>query len=118
VSEWGHDFKRGGSGVWGGGQEMCDVGASTAGRVGGRLEERGELTSEVRGASGQQRCRGGPAGQRAGARVRREWRRQTGPTGQRERGGRRAGARSYANWAENDRLGGWASFAFSFILKF
>jgi hypothetical protein len=88
-------------GAWGGGREARDMDASTAGRAGWRLEERGELTSGVHAAATQARggervttltrWTRGTERERAEARVRRERRRQTGRTGQRERGCGRAG---------------------------
>lgn len=49
-SKWGVNSK-GGSSVWGCGRETRDMGASTTGHAGWRLEERGELTSGARVAA-------------------------------------------------------------------
>jgi hypothetical protein len=88
----GHDFKRGRT-RGRGGREMRDVGASTVGRAGRRLEGRRELTCGVSGAVGEgawasgvvliggQREKEGATGARGAGR-----RRQAGPTGYRESG--------------------------------
>jgi hypothetical protein len=109
-SEWGRDFKKGGSGAWGGGQETCDVGASTAGRVGERLEERGEqatmLTGRARGVESR--------GAREGSGIDRP----SPPARGREEAGARTREAMPTGLKGIGWEGVWASFAFSFILKF
>jgi hypothetical protein len=105
--------------------------ASTTGRAGWRLEERGELTSGGHGAATQ--ARGDErvttlTGWTRGTEKDREPRRAcegsdvdrpAAPDRGREGAAVRACGRSWADWAEKaGREGVWASFAFSFILKF
>jgi hypothetical protein len=85
-----------GLGAWRGGQKTRDVGASTAGRAGERIEGRREVASRVHW-SGKEGAwvRGGgvaPIGEThwqrgRGTRVWAGWRRQAGPIGHWERGG-------------------------------